>query len=364
MIVVASLGHRPDDERIYHREIRTLKTLGRPITYLTRSAVRVDLSDDLVTHINFPDLDRASFLTAVKENLPAFVAVFHFHEFELLPLARWFKRRGSTFTLYDVHEYMREMWGTHSRRSRPVKTIINRGLSWYERYYLRYVDHIIFANNMVAGNPYPSHSGRLTLLENFPLKSRIMTGNHRHRLVYHGQMSPERGTEILLQAYEILYEGDSTLELSLIGPAESDAYQRHLRDRVADSPAKAGIVLETEIPHEEIWPRITQAAIGLIPFLSSPLTEANTPTKLFEYMAAGCAVVASDVRPLRLSGLDWLPLVEPGNPRALAAVCRDLLQQPDVLQTQVRKNQEWIRTGGNWETVQNRLLEIYRAALS
>ncbi len=113
MIVVASLGHRPDDERVYHRELFTLKKLGYPIAYFTRSETDIDLSDDLIRHTNFPGFDRKSYIQALKEKIDDTVRIFHFHEFELLPLARWLKRQYSAYTIYDVHEYLREMWDTH-----------------------------------------------------------------------------------------------------------------------------------------------------------------------------------------------------------------------------------------------------------
>jgi teichuronic acid biosynthesis glycosyltransferase TuaH len=58
----------------------------------------------------------------------------------------------------------------------------------------------------------------------------------------------------------------------------------------------------------EIRPALTRAAVtglirvadvGLIPHVRSPLTEAMSPLKLYEYLAGGLPVVAADLRPMR-----------------------------------------------------------------
>ena len=53
MIVMVSCQHFPDDERVYYRELISLKTLGLPLYYFTRSDSKLDMSDDLIIHKNF-----------------------------------------------------------------------------------------------------------------------------------------------------------------------------------------------------------------------------------------------------------------------------------------------------------------------
>ena len=53
MIVVVSSGHNPDDERIYHRQIKTLLSHEHSIIYFTRSKFDLNLSEPRLKHINF-----------------------------------------------------------------------------------------------------------------------------------------------------------------------------------------------------------------------------------------------------------------------------------------------------------------------
>jgi teichuronic acid biosynthesis glycosyltransferase TuaH len=61
-------------------------------------------------------------------------------------------------------------------------------------------------------------------------------------------------------------------------------------------------------PNVEIRPALTRAGVtglirvadvGLIPHVRSPLTEAMSPLKLYEYLAGGLPVVGTDMPPLR-----------------------------------------------------------------
>ena len=52
MVVVISCHHFPDDERIYHKQIKSLLNEGHRVLYYTRSNSSLNLSNDLVTHKN------------------------------------------------------------------------------------------------------------------------------------------------------------------------------------------------------------------------------------------------------------------------------------------------------------------------
>lgn len=62
---------------------------------------------------------------------------------------------------------------------------------------------------------------------------------------------------------------------------------------------------------------IRTADVGLIPHVSSPLTRAMSPLKLYEYLAGGLPVVAADLPPVHGVGAD-VGMVEPGGDYAPA----------------------------------------------
>jgi glycosyltransferase involved in cell wall biosynthesis len=93
-------------------------------------------------------------------------------------------------------------------------------------------------------------------------------------------------------------------EIALVGPL-LDA--KH----VAPLEQAANIRVHSPVAREQLTGLIRAADVGLIPHVSSPLTRAMSPLKLYEYLAGGLPVVASDLQPMR--GVDpGVALVEPG----------------------------------------------------
>ncbi len=86
MITIVSCHHFPDDERVYHRELLTLKKLGQPIQYFTRSNSELDISDDLVRHKNCPakEFSIKEYITFLKNTfLETPPTIFHKIKFRI-----------------------------------------------------------------------------------------------------------------------------------------------------------------------------------------------------------------------------------------------------------------------------------------
>jgi len=81
-------------------------------------------------------------------------------------------------------------------------------------------------------------------------------------------------------------------EIALVGPLLDGEHFAPLRDR-------ANVQVHPPITRELISGLIRSADVGLIPHVSSPLTQAMSPLKLYEYLAGGLPVVAIDLEPVR-----------------------------------------------------------------
>ena len=78
---------------------------------------------------------------------------------------------------------------------------------------------------------------------------------------------------------------------------------RELVVQVVDEIERLGLIknisLKNHVLHGDIWEILARHKIGVIPFNDNPLTRYATPTKLFEFMAAGCQIVCPDLSPMR-----------------------------------------------------------------
>jgi len=146
------------------------------------------------------------------------------------------------------------------------------------------------------------------------------------RVLYAGQLYPWKGVDVLVEAMAAV----PAARLVILGGIEGEADTRRVRGLVE----RLGLDGRTEMPGLVPQPRVAdelaRAAVVAVPFRRAGMTERHTsPLKIFEAMAAGRPIVASDLpssREVLRDGENAL-LVPPGDPAALAAALRRLLSE-------------------------------------
>lgn len=364
MIIVVSSGHKPDDERIYHREIKSLIRAGYSIQYFTRWDGKMDLSMGNLNHIN---LQRSQFtlrnyINYIIKNI-GIVEILHIHEFDLLPLAKKLKQKYNTKIIYDVHDSLREMWETFSTKRGLIKKIINCVLSEFEKYHLKFVDEIILANQPFKKGIYSNWGIPETIVENFPIIEKLADSkslNDQPIILYQGQVSQDRGLMSLLDAFQLVRDLKPKATLQIIGPSRPANYSNILKQKVKAMGYNNHVSILDDIPHEDIWDYMKDASIGVIPSLQLPRVLVDTPTKLFEYMASGCVVVATDLPPIRrfLEGTGQLVVHE--SPEELAHGIIELLTCKNLYTNYSQESISRIQNKYNWSFPENRLLKLYQ----
>ena len=365
MICIVSCEHYPDDERIYHREIQTLVNNKIHITYFSRSESDIDLSDQFVSHINYQkssfstDAYQKDLLRIFSENRPM---ILHIHEPDLLPLAKMVKELFNTKVIYDVHEDYPSLIQTFSRWGKIIKNL--NGKIWLrkEKQFLEYVDEIILASPAINNCGYIENGFIPIVLENFPSSTILpkvdFKSDRGNTIIYHGHIGPERGITELIESISMVAKRVNDVSLSLFGAFRTEQYKKNILLLIHQLGLNNHVEWHGHIPHREIWDQLAKNAIGVIPFLDNPLTRLGTPTKLFEFMAAGCRIVASDLKPMKRYDVDGLALVKPGNVVALADHLVKELNNKSVKELQI--NQRKIINEYNWESISIRLIKVYK----
>lgn len=144
-------------------------------------------------------------------------------------------------------------------------------------------------------------------------------------VLYHGGFSPDRGIEQLLEAIEVLPE----VHLVLMGYGVLEPL---LRAQAAARGHRRIHVLPA-VPPEELLPWVASADVAAMPIQPTTLNHRlTTPNKLFEALAAGVPVVASDLPGMgsiiRETGAGVL--CDPTRPEAVAAAIRTILELPEA----------------------------------
>ena len=149
-------------------------------------------------------------------------------------------------------------------------------------------------------------------------------------VVYAGQLYPWKGVGTLVRALAHLPE----LRLKIVGGlAADDPHAAALQDLAAEVGVLERIEFTGYLPHARVAAAIAGCVAAVVPLPDNPMARYFTsPLKLFEYLAAGLPLVASDLPALRevlTDGQNAL-LVPPDDPPALAAALRRLLNDPGL----------------------------------
>jgi glycosyltransferase involved in cell wall biosynthesis len=175
-----------------------------------------------------------------------------------------------------------------------------------------------------------------------------------------GTLKPWHGLSTLVDAFDRLHADDPTIRLLLVGDGpERSRIQQQLNDPDAHSAVRfTGSVDPSEVPG-----LLASMDVAVAPY---PCTSNFyfSPLKVYEYMAAGRAVVASRIGQLieliehEVTGL----LCDPGNPHELAGALRRLR---DDMALRVRLGQaarSRIQREHSWQETIQRILDLAQFA--
>jgi glycosyltransferase involved in cell wall biosynthesis len=149
------------------------------------------------------------------------------------------------------------------------------------------------------------------------------------RVLYAGQLYPWKGVDVLVEAVAAV----PGARLVILGGVEGEADTRRIRALVEARGLGGRTEMAGLVPQARVADALGRAAVVVAPFLRAGMTERQTsPLKIFEAMAAGRPIVASDLPSSRevLSDGENALLVPPGDASALAGALRRVLADGDL----------------------------------
>lgn len=162
------------------------------------------------------------------------------------------------------------------------------------------------------------------------------------RIVYAGSLFGWKGVDDLVDACNEL----PGCRVEIIG-GSGEQIER-LRQR--HKPGGGTIEFLGHKPHHEVQRHLEGACVAVLPNRPDRDSQFTSPLKLFEYLAYGCVVVATDLPAMREvlseNGAFW---AQPGNPASLAAAIRGAASaDPQVLAALGQRGRELVQAR-TWE---------------
>lgn len=238
-----------------------------------------------------------------------------------------------------------------------------RLVSAVERFTLRRVAHTLTvveeSSERLHGLGVPA--ARVSVVSNTPTRTRIAplaprAAGEPLRIVYLGLMESHRGIAEVLVAAQALEKAGVSFHLDLVGDGREYDHFRAYADQLGLSGDT--VTFHGRLPHEAAIRVVAQAHVGLVPHHATEAWNTTIPNKLFDYMAAGLAVVSSDAVPAaRVTSDTGAGLIfRSGDGHHLAEVLQRYLDL-SFWEACRRAGQEAIRSKYNWELDTERLME-------
>lgn len=174
-------------------------------------------------------------------------------------------------------------------------------------------------------------------------------------VLYAGQLYHWKGVDVLLRALATLPD----VRAVILGGREGDADWRRIESLADELGVCSRVTFAGFVPKADLPARFAEASLFVLPTLDTPSARYTCPLKMFEYMACGRPIVASDLLPVREVLADDVnaSLVPPGDPAALSDAIARLLDDPDRgrrLAARARADSAgdtWDRRGARLESV-------------
>lgn len=282
-------------------------------------------------------------------------AVYHFHDPELIPFGLALRALGRR-VVYDVHEDLpRDIafkpW--IPRAARALASHAAEGLEWVAGHLL---SGVVAATPVIARR-FPS--ARTALVQNharlseFTLPAPRTTPRPGH-LAYVGAITAERCALEMLAALERLPDGPKLVLAGDMRPAG-------LAPVLARQPAWSRVEYRGRQDRDGVRRILAGARLGLALFHPLQSYIDSQPIKIFEYMAAGLPVVASNfpgfVATVEANGCGLC--VDGRDPAAIASAIQWILNHPAEAEEMGRRGRALVARQFSWETEAQALLRLY-----
>jgi glycosyltransferase involved in cell wall biosynthesis len=354
-------AHRRYDIRIFVKECVTLAKAGYIVSLIVADNLDDEIKDGVAIYSVGQQNGRFKRMLKTPQQIYAKILqlkpdVVHFHDPELLPTGSKLAKLGFK-VVYDVHEDVPKQVLNKHWIPKSLSPFVSIGVKLLEKFCAEKFYGIVTATPIIAER-FKQYNPNTISLCNYPLLSELDASytswsNRENVLCYIGSISQTRGIKPVVASLVT-----SKLQLELAGIFSDDINEEQLfKLKGAEYVNYLGV-----LNREQITKLLQKVKIGLVTLFPAISYVESLPIKLFEYMLAGIPVIASDFPLWReiIIKYDCGSLVNPHNPKQIAEVCLELLNNQDRAQQMGANGRQAVLDHFNWEQEQTKLLTFYK----
>ena len=284
------------------------------------------------------------------------VDIYHLHDPELLPIGLKLKKLGKK-VIFDSHEDVAKQMLGKPYLNAPLRRLIGAVFGMYESYACVKLDAIIAATPYIRDKFLKINLNTVDI-NNFPLLEELANTSEwekkQNEVAYVGGISKIRGIEEIIQALGYTNE----IRLNLAGKFSEASVEVNVKNYAAWSKVnELGFLNRGQI--NTVLAKSKAGLVTLHPVIN--YIDA-LPVKMFEYMAAGIPVIASNFPLWReiIEGNECGLCVDPLNPKAIGEAIQYLIDNPAQAERMGGNGRKAVEGKFNWPVEEEKLLDLYK----
>jgi glycosyltransferase involved in cell wall biosynthesis len=356
--------HPVDDHRIVYKECVSLREAGYDVTLIAPHPRDTSVAGVPVTALQVRARTRIERIVrhpqaAYRAALALDADLYHFHDPEFLPYGTRLARAGKR-VVYDAHEDVPTQTRSKDWLRGPSRAPVAHAIARVEASCVARIDALVSPSRAALERLAP-YQPRAVLVANYPRLEDVGVvapwQSRTRAACYVGGISRVRGAHALVDAMAY-----ADAELYLAGSISPPKLRRELERSAGWRRVRyAGRISPERVPE-----LLGRARVGVLPLQPIPNYRVAYPVKLFEYLAAGLPVVATDV-PL------WRELLEthgcgicvpPDSPRQLAEAMTSLLDDDARARSMGERGRRAAERHYSWGSQADKLIALYGELLA
>jgi len=349
------------DTRVFVKECCGLAVKGFDVTLIVADGKGNEVKDGVqILDIGKPSGRIKRILSyhkkILKKALEIDTDIYHFHDPELLRIAKKLMRKGNKI-IYDSHEDVPRQVLDKAYIPSLFRKLLSTIIERYEDKIVSKISGVVTVTPNLEERFLRSNEN-VVQVRNFPkIQEFENDGTQKpvkeNAVCYVGAISKVRGILSMVGAMQFL----ENTKLLLGGKFENE----ELRKRAIDNEGWKNVKELGFLSREEVKKTLEKSIAGLVVLEPTRSYLDSIPVKMFEYMIAGIPVIASDFPYWRslLENVDCALFVDPGKPREIAAAIEKLALHKELALEMGHRGQKAVLAEFNWSIEEKKLIGFY-----